>query len=67
VSWSLPRESLARIEMFDRAGHRQWTHDVDRSGTYAVPNADRLKSGTYFVKVTQGKESRVVSVAWPVR
>jgi len=66
VSWSLPRESLARIEMFDRAGRRQWSHDVDRSGTYAMPNVDRLKSGTYFVKVTQGKESRVVSVAWPV-
>jgi hypothetical protein len=67
VSWSLPRESVARIEMFDRSGRRQWTHNVDRSGTYSVPDVDKLKSGTYFVKVTQGNESRVVSIAWPAR
>jgi hypothetical protein len=67
VSWSLPRDGLARIEMFDWAGKRQWAHDVDRSGTFSVPNVEKLKAGTYFVRVTQGSESRVVSLAWQGR
>ena len=67
VSWSLPRDEVARLEMFDPAGNRQWSHNVDRSGRYSVPNADRIKSGPYFVRITQGRESRVVQIDWKGR
>jgi len=63
LSWKLPQTGTARLELFDLAGRRQWTQDVDRSGALSVPNSGSLRTGIYWIRLTQAGATRIARVA----
>ena len=62
----LPEVVPARLELFDVAGRRVWSHETrfDRNGSHLV-RADglgALSPGVYLLRLTQAPQSRVVRV-----
>jgi len=67
VAFSLAREGVARLEMFDVSGRRVADRDLGRleagAHTARISGATRIATGIYHLRLSQNGETRSVRVA----
>ena len=67
LSFTLPDSRGARLELLNVAGARVWTREVGALGPgahHVRVAASRLAPGVYVARLTRGRESRSVKIAW---
>ncbi|MBJ7428420.1 MAG: T9SS type A sorting domain-containing protein, partial [Bacteroidia bacterium] len=66
ISISTNYNAKTEVQIIDINGKLVYTENINTmigSSIYTISNLDKIPTGMYFVKITQGAESRVVKLA----